>query len=179
VRAHVQQGRGALANADLELAGRGLDRDRAARDLADTDVAAGGLGIDPGVRPVDGDVAVGGAAPQAARDLTDPGVALRFFITAVPSISPTRTSPDPVTSASPTGSVDGDIARAGRQLQRARLVQADMAGGSREPALAGPALAAEVGHRSTYGLRSITPSWHHSGAIASAILAQTSAVLQL
>ena len=42
----VEPGGGALADADLEVAERGLEHDRAAHDLAEPDVAVGGLGDD-------------------------------------------------------------------------------------------------------------------------------------
>ena len=54
----------------------GLEHDRAADDLAEPDVAVGGLGVDAGVRDVDGDVAVGRVEPQVAGDLADPCVAV-------------------------------------------------------------------------------------------------------
>ena len=44
----VEPGGGALADADLDVAGRGLEHDRAADDLAEPDVAVGGLGGDAG-----------------------------------------------------------------------------------------------------------------------------------
>ena len=50
--------------------------DRAAHDLAEADVAVGGLGDDAGVRAVDGDVAVGRVDPQVAVGLADPRVAV-------------------------------------------------------------------------------------------------------
>ena len=80
----------------------GLEHDRAAHDLAEPDVAVGGLGGDAGVRPVDGDVAVGRVDPQVAGGPPTQVSPLEFLTTALPSSSPRRTSPEPVvTSAWP------------------------------------------------------------------------------
>ena len=84
------------------LADAGLEHDRAARDLAEADVAVGGLGDDAGVGAIDGDVAVGRLDPQLAGDLADPVSPLEFLITAGPSSSRRGRRPEPaVMSASP------------------------------------------------------------------------------
>src|SRR2546421_465418 len=60
----VQPGGGALPDADLQFAGGGFQVDRAAHDLGQPDVAAGGLGVHVAAGALHGDVAVGGFDPQ-------------------------------------------------------------------------------------------------------------------
>ena len=134
--ADVEPRGGALADADLEVADRGLEHDRAAHDLAQPDVAVGGLGADAGVRQVDGDAAVGRLEPQRRRATSPTQVSpLEFLITAPPSSSRTRTSPDPaVTSACAGRPVHGDVAGAALQAQRGGLVDADAAEAGLDPA---------------------------------------------
>src|SRR3954465_5380356 len=64
----------ALRHADPHLTDGGVEVDRTATDLTDTDVAAGGPGVDVGPCHVDRDVAVGRAHPEVATDRTDPAV---------------------------------------------------------------------------------------------------------
>ena len=102
LRAHVEPGGGALADADLEVAEPGLEDDRAAHDLADPDVAVRGLGDDAGLREVDGDAAVGRVDPQVAVGDADPRVAVGVLDHGAGVELRTRTSPEPVvTSAWP------------------------------------------------------------------------------
>src|SRR5258706_1129125 len=67
---------GARGDTDLQVAGRGVQRDRVARDLADANGSVGGLSFHSGIGPVDGDVAVGRTRTQFAGDGADVGVAV-------------------------------------------------------------------------------------------------------
>ena len=60
----------------VQVAHGGPEHDRAADHLAEADGAVGGLRVDAGAGPLDGDVAVGGAHPQVAGDRVDRGVAV-------------------------------------------------------------------------------------------------------
>src|SRR5258708_7789352 len=148
LRARVEQGSGPLPDAHLELAVGGPQLDRTAHYLADPDGAAGGLGGDPRERPVDRDVAVGGVAAQVAGDLAKPGDAVEILDHggAVDLADADLAGPADIRPAH--RSVDGDAAGAGAQLERARLVESEIAGPGGQPALAEPTSAAEVAQRS-------------------------------
>ena len=68
---HVEPGRGARLDADLDLAEAGAERGRAAADPGDPDVPPGGAGGHVRAGAADGDVAVGRLGPQAPGDLAD------------------------------------------------------------------------------------------------------------
>src|SRR5262249_26503194 len=65
---HRQPSGGALGDADLEIASRGLERDRTADHLAEADAAVGRLCLDTGAGPVDGDLAIRRTHPHVAGD---------------------------------------------------------------------------------------------------------------
>ena len=144
----VQPRGGAFADADLELAGRGLEHDRAPADLRDPDVAVRRLGGHRRVRATDGDVAVRRLHPQVAGDLADRGVAV--------GVLDHRRAVD-LADADVAGSgrdlrvahdaIDGDVPVGGGGLQRAGLVEADVAHRGLEPALAELAVGGEVAER--------------------------------
>src|SRR5215471_17684511 len=72
----VDLGRGAVVDAEVDLAVAGLQRRRAAGQVVDPDLAVRAAGRHVGGGAADGDGAVGGAHPQVAGDLADPGVAV-------------------------------------------------------------------------------------------------------
>src|SRR5690606_27913620 len=77
LRAQVQPGGAAVADAELQPAAGGLHDDRAADRLADPYVPVRRLGGHPGQRAVDGGVAVGHVQPQLAGDLAEVDLAVR------------------------------------------------------------------------------------------------------
>ena len=136
--ADVEPGGGALADADLEVADRGLEHDRAADDLAEPDVAVGGLGDDAGLR--DGRrrccrwPRLTRRSPPAAPTQVSP---LEFLITALP---PSSRSADVARAGGDLGvargALDADVAGAALEVHRAGLVEPDAAEAGLDPALA-------------------------------------------
>src|SRR5215831_14966313 len=137
LRVDVEPGGGAGVDADLDLAEAGLERGRAAHDLADPDVAVGGAGGDVGARLADGDVAVGRVHPQVAGDLANPAVAVGV-LDHRRSVDVAQAYPaGPRTDLGPArGPVHGNGAGAGVHLERAGLLELDVAGRGLDPALA-------------------------------------------
>src|SRR5450759_3739281 len=147
VGAHVQPGCGAFPDADLKLTGSGLEHDRAAHDLADPDVAVGRLGDDGSVCPVDRDSAIGRLHSQIAGDFPHDGVAV--------GVRDHRRAPEVTYShlARPGGdigvtggTIHGDVAHAGLEVQCTGVVEADVAHSGFEPAFSEVAFGAELTH---------------------------------
>src|SRR5690348_1211241 len=140
----VEPGGGAGLNADLDLAHARLERGRAARDATDAHVAIGAAGVDVGVRVVDGDAAVGRVHPQVTVGLADPAVAVGVLDH---RIAVDLAQPYPAGPGAHLGRarhpVRHDGAGGGARLERARLLQLDVAGRELKPALAETAGAAE------------------------------------
>src|SRR4051794_36204564 len=132
----VQPYGGVLRYADLDLTDGGVEVDRTGTDLTDTDVAAGGPGVD--VRPchIDRDVAVGRAHPEVATDRTDPAVTAdvlhrRAAIDLADSDVPVRSD------LSLAGHVvDGHLAAGGPELDAGGPLDADVSGRGLQPARA-------------------------------------------
>ena len=96
--------------------------DRPALDLAQADVAVGGLGRDRGARAVDGDAAVGRAAREVAGDVADPGVAVgvldhRDAVELAPARTVARAGRDLGVAGR---AVDDDVADAGLEVDGGR-----------------------------------------------------------
>src|SRR5450631_4429253 len=143
----VQPGCGAFTDADLELTGSGLEHDRTIHDLADPDSAVGRLGYDGGVCTVDADSAIGRLHSQVAGDFPHHGVPV--------GVLDHRRAPDVTDShlaraggdiGVTGGTIHGDVAHAGFEVQRTCVVEADTAHSGFEPALSEAALAAEPTH---------------------------------
>src|SRR5262245_32035396 len=75
----VQPGRGALADADLEVAVCGLYRDLALHHLGHPHGAVGSLRDDVGMRPLHDDASTGRVGEQVVMHLADPGLAVRVL----------------------------------------------------------------------------------------------------
>ena len=100
LRVEVQPGGDAVEDADVDLAAGGLGACTA--PLATSERRTSPLAVladHCAVRPIDGDPAIGRAHPQLADDLADPGVAVPFLTTALPSMLPACTAPVPVRSS--------------------------------------------------------------------------------
>ena len=145
-RLEVQPGRGAVADPDVDLAVRTFGEDGTTFDLAQAQVAVGGLHGRRAPRPVDGDPAVGGFHAHVARDLADPRVAVGVL-----------DHRRPVDAADPHGSGRRDLGIAddlshrdvtgtGFELERARLVELDVADAGLEAASADVTGAVQRGH---------------------------------
>ena len=128
LRVEFQPGRDAAADADFDLAERALRDRRTVHDLTESDGAVGRLRDDPFVRPIDGDRAVRRAHARFARDLADPGVAVRVLHRGGPvdAADPHRTGArDDLRLA--RGPFHGDGAETGLEVQGACLIELDVA----------------------------------------------------
>src|SRR4029077_8085564 len=129
-----------------EIARRGLENDRAARDLAHPDVPVRGLGDDTGARLLDGDAAVGRVEPRVAAGQTDPRIAVGVLDhrAAVELAQPhlARAGGDLGVARR---ALDADVAHAALQLQCAGPVDLDATEARLDPAVAELAVTANVG----------------------------------
>ena len=146
-RVEVQPGGDPVADPDLDLAEGGLGEDGAMRDLAEADVAVGGLRGNRLARPIDRDPAVGRVHPQVSGDLADPGVAVGVLDhrRAVDVVDPHGAGARGELGIA-VGLLHGEVADAGPELHRARLVELDVADAGLVAALAEAALAAQCRH---------------------------------
>src|ERR1700691_274984 len=153
---HLQPGGGALGDADLQIAIRGLEHDRTADHLADADAAVGRLRVNTRTRPLDGDGAVRRAHPHVPGDRADRGVAVGVLdhgrALDVADLDPPGAGGDLGVTRDVAG---GDVPGPRVHAQRAGSFEPDVPDGGLEPALPEPAGTAEVarlhlrGHRRT------------------------------
>src|SRR5581483_9958527 len=136
----VEPGGDAVPHADVDRAERRLRRHGAGTDLAEADVAAGGLDRHRRAGPADGDPAVGGVDPDRAADVVDLGVAVGVLdherAVDGPEADRARGRAHVAGAARPP---DGDVAGGAAEAQGARLFDLDVAGARPVPAVPEPA----------------------------------------
>ena len=143
--AHVEVRRGALADADLQVAHRGLEHDRAAHDLAQADVPVRGLRHGRSAGEVDDDRAVGGVDLQVPAGDADPRVAVGVLHDgarvelAQADVARRRGDLDVAPRV-----VDGDVAGAALHAERVHADEADVADSRADPDVSELAVACEV-----------------------------------
>src|ERR1035437_538069 len=142
LRIELQPGRDAVTDSDIELAEASLDEDRTTRDLAEADVAVGGLGRNRGVRLIDRDLPVCRVQPKVAGDLANPSVAVGVLdhggAVDAADLHRTRTRSE---LSVVQRSIHGDVTRAGLERHRASLVELDIADAGLIAAFAEPTCA--------------------------------------
>ena len=117
------------------------------RDLAEADVAVGGLRGNRLARPIDRDPAVGRVHLQVSGDLADPGIAVGVLDhrRAVDVVDPHGAGTRGELGIA-VGLLHGEVADAGPELDRPRLVELDIADAGLVAALAEATLAAQCRH---------------------------------
>ena len=144
-RVDVQVGGGALGDADLDVADRGLENDRAAHDLPQPHVAVGRLGHDVALGAVDGEAAVGRVEPQLPAGHADPRVAVGVLDhgtarqLAHADVARARRE-----LRGAGGALDVDVPRPALEVERVGLPDADLPEAVLDPAVAERAGAHEV-----------------------------------